>query len=133
MKIPFLTYGLNEKEYLAVMKTVESLLEKATLKGGFHKLTKGETKMLSDLSKLAEAYEDNTMELMPIKPNTLRQALELKMVELEFTQERLAEVLGIGAPKLSQILTGKREPDVAFLKAAHKKLNMDAEFLLTHV
>ena len=41
--------------------------------------------------------------------------------------------MGLSEPKLSQILTGKREPDVAFLKAAHKKLGIDAEFLLTHV
>jgi HTH-type transcriptional regulator / antitoxin HigA len=41
--------------------------------------------------------------------------------------------MGIGAPKLSQILSGKREPDVSFLKTAHEKLNIDAEFLLTHV
>jgi HTH-type transcriptional regulator / antitoxin HigA len=40
--------------------------------------------------------------------------------------------LGIGATKLSQIMTRKREPDVVFLKAVHKKLHIDAEFLLTH-
>ncbi len=88
--------------------------------------------MLAKLSNLVEAYEDNVMQLMPIKPKTLQEAVEFKMTEQKLTQARLAKKLGIGAPKLSQILTGKREPDVIFLKAVHKKLNIDAEFLLTH-
>jgi HTH-type transcriptional regulator / antitoxin HigA len=96
-------------------------------------LAKEEAMMLSTLSELAEAYEDNTLKLMPIKPNTLKQAIEYKMAELGLSQANLAEVMGIGAPKLSQILSGKREPDVTFLKAAHEKLNIDAEFLLTNV
>jgi HTH-type transcriptional regulator / antitoxin HigA len=122
----------TEKEYQAVMKTVESLLEKATVKGGFHELSKEESMMLSSLSELAENYEDSTLKLMPIQPNSLRQAITYKMAELGLSQAKMAEVLGIGAPKLSQILSGKREPDVSFLKAAYEKLNIDAEFLLTH-
>lgn len=128
-----LTRIRSEKEYKAVMKTIETLLNKVTAIGGFHMLPKDESAMLEKLSKLAEAYEDTTMQLMPIKPKTLQEAVEFKMAEQKLTQARLAKKLGIGAPKLSQILTGKREPDVIFLKAVHKKLNIDAEFLLTHV
>lgn len=127
-----LTRIRSEKEYKAVMKTIESLLAKATGLGGFHLLPKEESAMLAKLSSLVEAYEDNVMQLMPIKPKTLQEAVEFKMAEQKLTQTRLAKKLGIGAPKLSQILTGKREPDVIFLKAVHKKLNIDAEFLLTH-
>ena len=115
------------------MRTIETLLEKVTKLGGFHMLPKDESDMLAKLSKVAEGYEDNTMQLMPIKPKTLQEAVEFKMAELKLTQARLAKKLGIGAPKLSQIMTGKRQPDVVFLKAVHKKLNIDAEFLLTHV
>jgi HTH-type transcriptional regulator / antitoxin HigA len=68
---------------------------------------------------------------MPIRPNSLKQALELKMAELEINQAALAALLGIGAPKLSQIMNGKREPDLTFLKAAHQKLHLDAAFLLS--
>jgi antitoxin component HigA of HigAB toxin-antitoxin module len=126
-----LTKIRSEKEYQIVMKTIESLLEKATAKGGFHELSKGESEMLAQLSKIAESYEDETLDLMPIRPNSLRQALELKMAELEINQAALAALLGIGAPKLSQIMNGKREPDLTFLKAAHQKLHLDAEFLLS--
>lgn len=40
------------------MKTIESLLEKATTKGGFHELEKDEAKMLSKLFQLAEKSKD---------------------------------------------------------------------------
>lgn len=127
-----LTKIRNEREYKAAMKTIESLLNKATKAGGFHKLPAEEATMLDNLSKLAEAYEDNTLKLMPIVPKTLQEAVEFKMAEQKLTQAKLAKKLGIGAPKLSQILKGRREPDVTFLKAVHKKLKIDAEFLLTH-
>jgi antitoxin component HigA of HigAB toxin-antitoxin module len=122
----------TEKQYKAVMKTIEGLLEKATKMGGFHKLKKTESDMLSGLSKIAEAYEDNVLELMPIMPKTLKEAVEFKRMERKWTQADLARMLGIGAPKLSQILSGKREPDLIFLKAVHKKLKIDANFILKH-
>lgn len=58
----------NEREYKAAMKTIESLLNKATQAGGFHKLPDEEVTMRDSLSKLAEAYEDNILKLMPIVP-----------------------------------------------------------------
>ncbi|HMI64887.1 MAG TPA: hypothetical protein VK517_02560 [Cyclobacteriaceae bacterium] len=54
-------------EYLATMKGIEGLLKKATRAGGFKELEKSETARLNRLSKLAEAYEDNSLRLMPIK------------------------------------------------------------------
>jgi antitoxin component HigA of HigAB toxin-antitoxin module len=122
----------TELQYKAVMKTIEGLLQKATKKGGFHKLEKGETVMLANLSKLAEVYEDKVLKLMPIKPRTLKEAVELRRMERKWSQAELAKTLGIGAPKLSQILSGKREPDVIFLKAVHRKLKIDADFILEH-
>jgi antitoxin component HigA of HigAB toxin-antitoxin module len=123
----------NEKEYKIVVKTIESLLNTASKKGGFHKLSKDQSTMLANLSKQAEDFEDNEMKLMPIKPKTLQEAVEFKRAEKKLTQAKLAKKLGIGAPKLSQILSGKREPDVVFLKAIHKELDIDADFILTHV
>lgn len=122
----------TESQYKAVMKTIETLLAKATRIGGFHKLSKDESAMLANLSRMAEAYEDNVLKLMPILPKTLAEAIEYKRMERQWTQAELAKTLGIGAPKLSQILSGKREPDLSFLKAVYKKLKIDANFLLTH-
>jgi antitoxin component HigA of HigAB toxin-antitoxin module len=123
----------TEREFKTVNQTIEALLGKATKLGGFHKLEKQEAEMLSSLSKLAENYEDRILHLMPMKPKTLKEAVELKRMERKLTQAKLAKTLGIGAPKLSQILSGKREPDVVFLKAVHRKLQIDADFILSHV
>lgn len=131
--IRMITKIRTARDYKVVMGSIESLLDTATKKGGFHKLSKSESAALAKLSRLAEDYEDTGLKLMPIKPRTIQEAVELKRNEKNLTRAKLARKLGIGAPKLSQIKTGKREPDVFFLKAVHKELNIDAEFLLQHV
>jgi len=54
------------------------------------------------------------------------------MFENKMTQAKLAEELGLGKSKVSEILTGKRKPDLSFLKGVHKILKIDADFLLEH-
>ena len=57
----------SKMEYQATMKVIEDLLKKATRKGGFGELDKNEAARLKRLSKLTEAYEDNSLRLLPIK------------------------------------------------------------------
>lgn len=123
----------NEKEYKLVMQTIEALLEKATHSGGFHRLGKADAALLEKLSQLAGQHEDRVLRIMPIRPRSLSEAIELRRAERKLTQAELARLLGVGAPKLSQILSGKRRADVAFLKAVHRKLKLDAEFILESV
>lgn len=120
----------SQKEYDLVMKSVEALLRKATRLGGFHRLPADDAVLLGRLSRLAEAYEDKVMRVMPVQPRTLQEAISLRQRERNLTQAALAKLLGIRPPKLSQILSGKRKADVAFLKAVHRKLNLDAAFVL---
>lgn len=54
------------------------------------------------------------------------------MYERKLKQKDLAILLGIAEPKLSQIIREKRKPDVAFLKAAHKRLGIDGNILLEY-
>lgn len=119
----------NEKQYGQVMHMIEGYLEKATYGGSFNILSQQQADELEKLSLLAERYEDEKLKLMPI-PVTLTAVVEAKREELGLSQKGLATILGIGAPKLSQILNGKREPDVAFLKSLHQKLNIDGNFIL---
>ncbi len=60
---------------------------------------------------------------MPL-PVTINRVVKNK--ELNITPAKLAELLGVGS---SQILNGKLEPDVAFLKAIHSKLGISADSL----
>jgi len=57
----------------------------------------------------------------------------LKMFENKLAQTKLASEIGIGQSKVSEILSGKRKPDLPFLKGVHKVLKIDASFLLEHV
>lgn len=59
--------------------------------------------------------------------------IELFMFENKLSQAKLADKIGIGTSKLSQILTGKRQPDVSFLKAIYRNLHLDPKFILDHV
>jgi len=122
----------NEAQYNQVMALIEKFIVKATDKGGFNFLSEEEREELGHLSTLAEQYEDNILKIMPL-PVTINAVVQHKIKELNLTQAKLAEMLGLGTSKLSQILNGKREPDVIFLKAIHNKLGISGDFLLENV
>ena len=122
----------NKTQYSQVMEMVEQYIRKATENGGFHSLDKKDTLELKKLTLLAEKYEDDVLKIMPV-PVTINAVVQVKMNEMGINQAKLAEVLGLGTSKLSQILNGKRDPDVPFLKAVHLKLGISGDFLLEHV
>lgn len=94
-------------------------------------LTKSELKKLSDMSVAAEKYEDEVLGLRP-KPQTIADAVTLKLFENKMNQTQLARSMGLTKSKVSEVLAGKRKPDLKFLKGIHKVLGIDAEFLLEH-
>ncbi len=83
------------------------------------------------LSQAIEAYEDS-LQLMPLKPQTLAGMIELKMFERKLKQKDLAETLGITTTRLSEVLNGKRKVNMDLAKRLHKKLGIDADFILDH-
>ncbi|HTE33183.1 MAG TPA: helix-turn-helix domain-containing protein [Chryseolinea sp.] len=113
----------NEKDYSAAMKKIDALMKK-----GEANLTNKEAEGLRTLALAAQAYEKSIYTIPA--PKTLEGLIELKMYERKLKQKELARLLGIGEPKLSQIMSKKRKPDVAFLKAAHKLLGIDGNVLL---
>ena len=118
----------SKKAYHETMVAIYNLMNK-----GEANLTAKELKSLEAMARAAEEYEDHVLELKPKKvPKTISEAIAYIMFENEMTQAKLAETLGMGKSKLSEILSGKRKPDVSFLKSVHKKLKVDAAFLLDH-
>ncbi|PWU02692.1 MAG: transcriptional regulator [Bacteroidetes bacterium] len=122
-------YEINSKrEYHQTMLDIFKLMDK-----GESNLSTTELKKLAAMSAAAEKYEDEELGLKPAKsPQTVLEAIELKMFENKLNQTKLATKIGIRQSKLSEILSGKRKPDIPFLKAIHKALNIDAKFLLEH-
>jgi HTH-type transcriptional regulator/antitoxin HigA len=117
---------LTAKEYNATMKKIDALMRK-----GEKNITNAEGVALERMARAAEVYE-KSIYTIPV-PTTLEGLLELKMYERKLKQKQLARLLGVTEPKLSQIMSKKRKPDVAFLKAAHKKLGIDGNTLLEFV
>ena len=113
----------NEKDYNATMKKIDALMKK-----GEANLTDKQAEKLRVLALAAQAYEKSIYTIPA--PKTLEGLIELKMYERKLKQKELARLLGVGEPKLSQIMSKKRKPDVAFLKATHKLLGIDGNVLL---
>jgi antitoxin component HigA of HigAB toxin-antitoxin module len=123
-------YKINsKKEYHQTMVQVYVLMNK-----GEHSLSEDELSKLSVMAEAAEKYENEVLGFGVLKtPNTIPEMVELKMFEQKISQTTLAEKLGFSPSKVSEILSGKRKPDVSFLKGIHNLLHIDADFLLTHV
>ncbi|WP_342083754.1 helix-turn-helix domain-containing protein [Dyadobacter sp. OTU695] len=117
-----ITYN-TEAEYESAMDEIYELMNR-----GEANLTEAEKDKVRDMALAAEAYEDKHFPFPP--PETIPEMVERKRFELNLTQAGLAEMLGLGKTKLSQILNGKQEPDVPFLKAVYQKLGIDPGLLL---
>jgi HTH-type transcriptional regulator/antitoxin HigA len=120
---------VSEKQYHETMLLIYDLMNK-----GDAGLNESDTEKITAMTIAAEKFEDQVLGLKPTKkPESISEVIELFMYENKISQAKLADQLGIGKPKLSQILTGKRKPDVPFLKAIYNKLNLDPKFILDHV
>jgi antitoxin component HigA of HigAB toxin-antitoxin module len=116
---------VTEEENERYLKMIEDLMNK-----GSDNLTEDENELLIEMTRAVQAFEQTYYDIPKI--NSLEAMLELKMYELKLNRTRLSALLGIANSKLSEIMNGKRAPDVKFLKAAHSKLGIDAGFLLNH-
>lgn len=115
----------HESDYKTVMTKIDSLMAK-----GSPNVSKKELAEIKRLALAAQEYEQAKYKID--LPTTLSGMIEMKMYEFKLKQKDLAEQLDISTAKLSLILNGKQKPDVAFLKAVHKHLHIDAAFLLEH-
>jgi HTH-type transcriptional regulator/antitoxin HigA len=116
----------SEEAYEGALEELNRLMKK-----GEDNVSDAEADRIEVLALAIQAYE-KIYYPFPM-PKTIPEMVELKRFQLKLTQHALADLLGLGKPKLSQILDGKREPDLPFLKAAYQKLGIDPGFLLDHV
>ncbi|WP_169578053.1 helix-turn-helix domain-containing protein [Rudanella lutea] len=84
------------------------------------------------LAKAIEAYEDS-IPIMPLPvppPKNLVDILEHKMYEQRMKQRDLARILNVSEARLSDVLSGKRKPNLDLAKRIHLRLGVDAETVL---
>lgn len=116
----------THSRYNAVMENINNIMRK-----GEKNLDVKELKRLQSMAEAAEGFEDFHFPLP--EPSNLAEMIELRMFQLKLNKTKTAQVLGVANSKFSQIMNGKRKPDIAFLKSAHKKLKIDPKFLLENI
>lgn len=116
----------NEIDYERFMGEIEDLMDK-----GESNLTIEESDLVRNMAIAAQAYEQKNYRTK--MPNTLPEMISLRMYEMKLKQNEVAKKLGVSDTKLSLILHGKQKPDIKFIKALHSKLQVPADFILTHI
>jgi len=116
----------TEKAYQKALATLESLLKK-----GFNHLTKKESEALETITQQIAEYESIHYPLPLIKqPKSIDEMIRLKMYERNLTQKELSVLLGIPDSRLSEVIRQKRKVNMDLAKRLHRKLGIDARFII---
>ena len=114
----------NETQYEAIMARIDELLKIVDDQ------TPATDKNMIELMLLSDAVEIYENIHYPIATPSLVDTIKFKMHEMNLTQAKLAELLGVSAPRISEYLSGKSEPTLQVAKNIHKKLNISANIIL---
>lgn len=121
-------YIQSKKHYHETMVKIYEMMNK-----GEQALSQEDVVLLSDMTKAAEKFEDEILKIsFRTEPKTISEWVNRALFEHKMTQSTLADAMGVPKSKVSEILSGKRKPDVSFLKGLHKILDADPQFLLEH-
>ena len=115
----------TEKEYEAAMARIDELLP-LTWKDDVP-ADSPENIELSLLSDLVAEYEDVHY---PISAPSLVDVLKLRMYEMGLNQKNVAALLGISAPRLSEIMHGKTEPSLSLVRTMCLKMDISPKAAL---
>lgn len=124
----------TRKEYDEIKAKVETLIAEATDKGMLEPEMDNEyTRQISDLSKLMAQYEDEYMDILPLREKTpLIRSIEDYFYARNMKQKEGAKYLGINESVFSQILSGKRRITMPIAKRLHSKLGINADLILKY-
>ena len=67
---------------------------------------------------------------LPCRPTSLIDTIRLRMYEMGLDQQKVAALLGISAPRMSENMNGKTEPSLALARTMCQKLNIDPSVAL---
>ena len=115
----------TQKEYEAMLARIEELLPLTW--GDNVAEDSPENIELALISNLVADYEDLHY---PIGKPTLVATIKLRMYEMQLTQNKVAAMLGISAPRLSEIMHGKVEPSLALARKISQTLNISPSIVL---
>ena len=124
----------TRQEYDETKAMVEALIAEATAKGMLEPEMDNEyIRQISDLSKQMAQYEDEYMDILPLREKTpLIRYIEDYLYARNMKQKEGAKCLGINESVFSQILSGKRRITMPIAKRLHSKLGINAELILEY-
>ena len=124
----------TRQEYNEVKAIVEALIAEATAKGMLEpKMDNEYTRQIAELSKQMAQYEDEYMNIMPLREKTpLIKCIEDYFYARNMKQKDGAKLLGINESVFSQILSGKRRITMPLAKRLHSKLGIDSDLILEY-
>ena len=124
----------TRQEYDEVKAVVETLIAEATEKGMLEPEMDNEyTRQIAELSKQMAQYEDEYMDIMPLREKTpLIKSIEDYFYARNMKQKDGAKLLGINESVFSQILSGKRRITMPLAKRLHSKLGIDSDLILEY-
>ncbi|MDO5665098.1 MAG: helix-turn-helix domain-containing protein [Bacteroidia bacterium] len=114
----------NEKQYRMTLKRIDELLLVTDDDTPLDDKNIVELELLSDL---VEEYEDVHY---PIGTPTLTDVIKLRMYEMNLTQAKLSEMLGVSPSRVSDYLTGKCEPTMKVARIISQKLDISSDIVL---
>jgi HTH-type transcriptional regulator/antitoxin HigA len=115
----------TEAQYNAALARIEELLPLTW--GDDVPEDSPENLELALLTDLVADYEDIHY---PIGTPSLIDTIRLRMYEMGLNQQKVAALLGISAPRMSEIMNGKTEPSLALARTMCQKLNIEPEIAL---
>lgn len=115
---------MTEKVYRAALKRIDELLP---LTGDDVSRDDPNQMELELLTDLVDEYE--TIHY-PIGAPSFVDIIKLRMYEMGLTQNKVAEMIGISASRLSEIMHGKTEPSLSVARTISQKLDISPSIML---
>lgn len=114
----------TEQQYNAACERVEELLQ---IVGNN---TPTDDRNYIELDLISDLVADYEEEHYPIEAPSLIDVIKLRMYEMNLTQAKLSELLGVSPSRVSEYLSGKCEPTLKVAREISRKLNIDANIVL---
>ena len=124
----------TRKQYDETKARVESLIAEATEKGMLEpEMDNVYTQEIGKLSKLMAAYEDEYLNILPLRQKSpLIATIEDYFYAHGMKQKDGARMLGVNESQFSQIMSGRRHISMSFAKRLHSKMGIDADLILEY-
>lgn len=114
----------NERQYQVALKRVEELML------SLPEDTPADDPLMVELTLLGNLVADYDEEHYPLEEPSLIDMLKLRMDEMGLNQITLSKLLSINPSRISEFLSGKKEPTFSQARIIVERLNIDPATVL---